>query len=250
MSRKSIAVLIPVHNEHETIGRVIEHVLDVAGDRLGLLVVADDASADGSGKIAAGYTDHVVRLARNGGNGTATCAALRHILAKGAGIEHVIRIDGDGQHDPALLPDVIGKLETGADIVVCSRFHPRSDMTHVPLDRKFLNASAALWMRTVTRWPLTDARSGFLGFRWSLLRPVVGALRTERYGIPMELLLRAWRQDPSARYAEIPHPAMYQSGISERLDRKYREETVSQKTARMDEAFRVFVATCRDLGIL
>ncbi|HTK60092.1 MAG TPA: glycosyltransferase family 2 protein [Candidatus Baltobacteraceae bacterium] len=250
MVRKNVAVFIPMHNERETIGGVIERVLDAAGDRLGLLVVADDASADGSGKIAAGYTDHVVRLPQNGGNGSATRAALRHVLSNDRGIEHVIRIDGDGQHDPALLGDVIASLDSGADVVVCSRFHPRSDMSHVPLDRRFLNASAALWMRTVTRWLVTDARSGFLGFRWSLLRPVVPALRTERYGIPMELLLRVWRQDPSARYVEIPHPAMYQPGISDRLDRKYREETVLEQAARMDEAYKVFVATCRDLGIL
>jgi len=250
MPRKSLAVFVPVHNEHETIGKVLEGILDAVGDRLGLLVVADDASADGSGKIAAGYTDHVVRLPRNGGNGSATRAALRRILSLDRGIAHVIRIDGDGQHDPALLPGVLDRLESDADVVVCSRFHPGSDVTHAPLDRTFLNASAALWMRTVTGWPVSDARSGFLGFRWDLLRPVVDALRVERYGIPMELLLRVWRQDPSARYVEIPHPAMYQSGISSRLDRKYREETISDKTSRMDEAFKVFVATCRDLGIL
>ena len=250
MRRPTTALFIPVHNEHETIGKVIEHILKVAGDRIGLLVVADDASTDGSDRIAARYTEHVVRLAHNGGNGCATRAALTYIKAHDDGIERVVRIDGDGQHEPDLLPEVIDRLEAGADVVVCSRFHPRSDTRHVPFDRKFLNESAAGWMRTVTDWPVTDARSGFLGFRWNVLRPVVDALRTERYGIPMELLLRVWHRDPSACLSEIPHPAMYQPGISERLDRKYVEETVSEKTARMDEAFRVFIATCRDLGIL
>ena len=250
MSRKNIAVFVPMHDERETIGPTLERVIAAAGDRLGLLVVADDASTDGSGRIAALHTDHVVRLPRNGGNGAATRAALLHIAAHDDGIAHVIRIDGDGQHDPSLLPDVIARLDGGADVVVCSRFHALSDVSHVPPDRRLLNASAALWMREITGWPVSDARSGFLGFRWSLLKPVVASLRTERYGIPMELLLRVWRQDPSARYAEIPHPAMYQPGISARLDRKYRDETLADKTARMDEAFKVFLATCRSIGIL
>lgn len=250
MPRKTTAVFLPVHNERETIGRVLEHILDVAGHRIGILIVADDASTDGSDRIAARYTDHVVRLPRNGGNGTATRVALRHLLTTDAGISQVVRIDGDGQHDPALLPAVLEKLSAGADIVVCSRFHEMSDTSHVPFDRKFLNQSAALWMRLATGWTITDARSGFLGFQWNLLKPIVSALQTERYGIPMELLLRAWHRKPSARYVEIPHPAMYQEGISDRLDRKYRDETVPEKAARMRDAYQVFVATCQTLGLL
>src|SRR5688572_24418746 len=150
---KKTAIFVPLHNEHETIGRVLAHIREVAGDRLGLLVVADDASTDGSGDIARRYADHVVRLEHNGGNGTATRAALGRILATDPNIDYVIRIDGDGQHDPALLPAVLAALDGGTDVVVCSRFHPRSDTSQVPLDRTFLNASAALWMRTVTGWP-------------------------------------------------------------------------------------------------
>jgi len=250
MSFTKTAVFVPMHNEHETIGRVLEGVRQAAGGRLGMLVVADDASTDGAGAIATRHADRVIRLERNGGNGTATRAALSHILEADPNIDYVIRIDGDGQHDPALLPDVLAELEGGADVVVCSRFHHRSDTSQVPLDRTFLNASAALWMRTATGWPVSDARSGFLGFRWSLLRQVVPALKTERYGIPMELLLRLWHRQPSALYVEVPHTAMYQTGISARLDQKYPAETLSDKTARMNEAYRVFIATCRDLGIL
>lgn len=249
MSLATTAVLIPVHNERETIARVIERVLKAGGGRIGMLIVADDASTDGSGEIARGYTPHVVRLEENGGNGMATRAALRYVRERGDGIERVVRIDGDGQHDPGLLPGVLDRLGAGADIVVCSRFHPRSDTRHVPPDRLELNVGLARRMRQVTGWPVTDARSGFLGFRWSLLAPIVGALRTRRYGIPMELLLRVWNRCPEARYEELAHPAMYQPGISKRLDLKYRIESAADKATRRQDAHEVFEATCRMLGI-
>lgn len=243
------AVFVPLYNEREKISDVLAHVIERAGDRLGMLVVADDGSTDGSDRIARKYTPHVVSLPGNSGNGTATRAALSYIVEHGRDWLGVVRIDGDGQHDPALLPDVFDRIEEGADLVVCSRFHPESDVRHVPPDRLDLNVSAARRMRNVVGWPVTDARSGFLGFRWNLLKPVVGCLRTERYGIPMELLLRVWHSDPLARYEEIPHPAMYHPGISKRLDDKYLRETDADKTRRKHDAHQIFEATCQVLGI-
>lgn len=248
-ARDQFAVFVPLYNEREKIGETLARVLECAGRRLSMLVVADDGSTDGSGEIAGRHTPHVVTLPGNGGNGTATRAALSYIAAHGRDLRGVVRIDGDGQHDPSLLPEVFDRIEAGADVVVCSRFHPESDIRHVPPDRLELNLSAARRMRKIVGWPVTDARSGFLGFRWSLLRPIVGSLQTERYGIPMELLLRAWHHDSRARYEEVPHPAMYQPGISERLDRKYRDETEADKARRRHDAHQIFEATCRVLGI-
>lgn len=248
-AREQFAVFVPSYNEREKIGDVLSRVVDIAGDRLGMLVVADDGSTDGSDLIARRYTPHVISLPGNGGNGTATRAALMHIARAGHDWLGVVRIDGDGQHEPALLPDVFDRIEDGGDLVVCSRFHPDSDISHVPPDRLTLNRSAAHRMRQVTGWPVTDARSGFLGFRWKLLRPLVLSLQTERYGIPMELLLRVWHRHPEALYQEIAHPAMYHPGISERLDDKYRTETRAEKERRMRDAHQVFEATCQVLGI-
>lgn len=247
--RQQMVVYVPLYNEREKIGKVLEQVIEYAGKRLGMLVVADDGSNDGSNAIAALHTRHVVVLPENGGNGLATRAALSYILKDDRDWLGVVRIDGDGQHDPSRLPEVFDRLEEGADVVVCSRFHPMSDVSCVPVDRLDLNLSAAKRMRKVMGWPVTDARSGFLGFRWDLLRRVVDSLQTVRYGIPMELLLRIWHQDPSAQYEEIPHPALYHPGISERLDNKYRTETEADKIRRKSDALQIFETTCRVLGI-
>jgi glycosyltransferase involved in cell wall biosynthesis len=242
------AVFVPVFNERETIGRVLEQVRDVTAGRVSHLVVADDCSTDGSDVIAARYATHVVRLPRNSGNGTVTRAALQY-LRQVDDWDAVIRIDGDGQHDPELLPAVMDLLTDTADVVVCSRFHSQSDTSAAPLDRIVLNGMIAHAVHRITGWPVTDARSGFFGFRRRVVEPVITTLHTERYGVPIELLLRVWHHDKRARFIEIPHPAMYHAGISERLDHKYGNESLADKAKRGDDAYRIVLATCRDLGL-
>jgi glycosyltransferase involved in cell wall biosynthesis len=242
------AVFVPVFNERETIGRVLEQIRDVTAGRASHLVVADDCSTDGSDAIAARYATEVVRLPKNSGNGAITRAALQR-LQHANDWDAVIRIDGDGQHDPDLLPAVMDLLTDMADVVVCSRFHSQSDTSAAPLDRRVLNGMIAHAVHQITGWPVTDARSGFFGFRRSVVGPVIPALRTERYGVPIELLLRVWHHNRAARFVEIPHPAMYHTGISERLDHKYGNESLADKAKRGDDAYRIVLATCRDLGL-
>lgn len=249
VKRKKIAVFVPLYNEGEVIASQLEAILKVAEGRIDALLVVDDGSEDDSAAIASRYTTHVLRLQSNSGNGFATRAALKYIAALADDWSYVVRIDGDGQHDPNLLPAMFAALDEGEDVVVCSRFHVDSDTRTAMLDRFFLNEAMAHLTSRVTGWPVTDARSGFLGFRWKALRPVIGDLRVERYGIPIELLLRTWHANPQARFREIAHPAKYDTGISARLDGKYGTETMNQKVSRMTEAYGVLLATCASLGV-
>lgn len=249
VKRKKIAVFVPLYNEGEVIAGQMEAILRVTEGRIDALLVVDDGSKDDSAAIARRYTKHVLQLKRNSGNGVATRAALERIAAMADDWSYVVRIDGDGQHDPALLPAMFAALDQGEDVVVCSRFHADSDTHSAMLDRFFLNEAMAHLTSSVTGWPVTDARSGFLGFSWKTLRPVIGDLCVERYGIPIELLLRAWHANPRARFHEIAHPAKYDTGISARLDGKYGNETMDQKVSRMTEAYGVLLATCASLGV-
>lgn len=249
LKRKKIAVFVPLYNEGEVIAGQLEAILKAAAGRIDVLLVVDDGSKDDSAEIAGRYTRHVLRLRKNSGNGLATRAALEYIAKLADDWSYVVRIDGDGQHDPGLLPDVFDALDGGKDVVVCSRFHANSDTRTAMQDRFFLNVAMAHLTSRITGWPVTDARSGFLGFNWRVLRSVIGDLCVERYGIPIELLLRTWHANPDARFHEIAHPAKYDTGISARLDGKYSTETMDQKVFRMTEAYGVLLATCASLDV-
>jgi glycosyltransferase involved in cell wall biosynthesis len=110
---------VPAFNEEHTIARVIGELraFDPGLD----VVVVDDGSVDGTARAAAALGAEVLRLPFNLGIGGAVQTGFRFAFERDYDV--VVRVDGDGQHDPAQLGRVLGPLLHGdADIVVGSRF--------------------------------------------------------------------------------------------------------------------------------
>src|SRR5689334_5707563 len=98
MSRPAVTVIvIPALNEAATIGDVVAGARAAAPDAT--VVVVDDGSADATGQRAAVAGADVLRLPFTCGIGGAVQAGLRFAVRRGA--DRVVRLDGDGQHDPA-----------------------------------------------------------------------------------------------------------------------------------------------------
>jgi glycosyltransferase involved in cell wall biosynthesis len=113
------AAIVPAFNEEHTIARVIGELraFDPGLD----VVVVDDGSVDGTARAAAALGAEVLRLPFNLGIGGAVQTGFRFAFERDYDV--VVRVDGDGQHDPAQLGRVLGPLLHGdADIVVGSRF--------------------------------------------------------------------------------------------------------------------------------
>jgi glycosyltransferase involved in cell wall biosynthesis len=113
------AAIVPAFNEEHTIARVIAELraFDPGLD----VVVVDDGSVDGTARAAAALGAEVLRLPFNLGIGGAVQTGFRFAFERDYDV--VVRVDGDGQHDPAQLGRVLGPLLHGdADIVVGSRF--------------------------------------------------------------------------------------------------------------------------------
>ena len=111
--------IVPAFNEQESVTHVIEEIR--AFDPDFEIVVVDDGSTDGTAAAAAGLGAHVVRLPFNLGIGGAVQTGFRYAFENGFAL--AVRIDGDGQHDPAQLGALLGPvLADEADIVVGSRF--------------------------------------------------------------------------------------------------------------------------------
>ncbi len=247
--KQLIVVLIPTYQEAETLEALVRRIPRLVGSRRTTIVISDDCSPDGTAEIAKRLTPHVITSAKNTGVGANTLRAFAYI-AQMHDVEYVIKLDGDGQHDTELIPDVVRALDKGADIVTCSRFHPEAVHVVTPLlDRILLNGIFADSMSHVTGWEITDARTGYMGLRWSDVRMLARRMIVERYGIPMEILLRIWRNNPKAVLKELPHPARYESGISARLDAKYATETIQEKSTRLEVAYQAMLAVLEDLDV-
>jgi glycosyltransferase involved in cell wall biosynthesis len=153
---KRIAI-VPAFNEEESVPAVIDEIR--AFDPDFEVVVVDDGSTDGTAAAATGFGAHVVRLPFNLGIGGAVQTGFRYAFEHG--FELAVRVDGDGQHDPAQLGVLLGPiLADQADIVVGSRF--ASDGGYRSSRSRRLGISIlAKTLSMIVRRRVTDPTSGF-----------------------------------------------------------------------------------------
>jgi glycosyltransferase involved in cell wall biosynthesis len=122
-------------------------------------VVVDDGSRDRTAQVAEGRRAHVVRLPFNLGIGGAVQTGFRYAFEHGFAL--AVRVDGDGQHDPAQLPLLLEPILAGeADIVVGSRFVTDGGYRSTRSRRAGITILARVVSALVGR-RVTDPTSGF-----------------------------------------------------------------------------------------
>jgi glycosyltransferase involved in cell wall biosynthesis len=149
--------IVPAFNEEGNVGRVIDELR--AFDRGLDIVVISDGSIDRTALVAAEHGAHVIRLPFNLGIGGAVQTGFRYAWEEGYDV--VVRVDGDGQHDPAQLDRVLEPVLSGdADIVVGSRFAGESGYRSSATRRVGIRVLA--WVvSAIARQRVTDTTSGF-----------------------------------------------------------------------------------------
>ncbi len=157
MSHRIVAV-VPAFEEEGAIGTVVEEIraFDPAID----VVVVDDGSTDGTAGAAAAAGAAVVRLPFNLGIGGAVQTGFRYALERDYDL--AVRLDGDGQHDPAELPKLLEPLERDeADVVTGSRFREDEGGYRPPLARRIGITWFARLVSLLSGQRVTDTTSGF-----------------------------------------------------------------------------------------
>src|SRR5438128_3328851 len=125
-----------------------------------MVVVVDDGSTDRTAELAAAAGAEVLRLPFTCGIGTAVQAGLRFAVALGA--ERVVRLDGDGQHDPVDAARLLAAVGEGADYAVGSRFRDGAAASWRPaLVRRLGIRWFAAALRLAGARGVTDPTSGF-----------------------------------------------------------------------------------------
>lgn len=154
--RRRIAI-VPAFNEERNIGRVVAELLDF--DPGIDVVVVSDGSADRTADNARAAGALVLQLPFNLGIGGAVQTGFRYAWENGYDL--AVRCDGDGQHIPAELPNVIAPVVEGrADIAVGSRFVAGEGYRSSASRRVGIRLLAAV-VSAIARQRVTDTTSGF-----------------------------------------------------------------------------------------
>lgn len=150
-------VVIPAFNEEGSIRQVLMELSSVLPD-IDVCVV-DDGSSDATAAIAKATGAKVVRLPVNIGIGGAIQTG--YLWAVRNGYDPILRIDADGQHDPASAPSLFAALEGGADVAIGSRFLT-SEENHrpPPLRRIGIRIFSAI-VSLLAKQRISDPTSGY-----------------------------------------------------------------------------------------
>jgi dolichol-phosphate mannosyltransferase len=203
----SVWLVLPTYNEAENLERTIAEALpalEQVAERPHVLVVDDD-SPDGTGRIAARLSerDARVRVLHNGvkrGLGRAYVAGFAHALAHGA--DRVIEMDADGSHDPADLPRLVEAADD-LDVVLGSRYADGGGIVAWGALRRALSRSGCWYARSLLRLDVHDLTGGFKCFRREVLEALdLDDVRANGYVFQIELSYRASRA--GFRIGEIP----------------------------------------------
>jgi glycosyltransferase involved in cell wall biosynthesis len=152
-----LLIIIPAFNEEASIGRVIGQVREAVSHAD--IVVINDGSTDATALIAEKCGAVVLNLPHNLGIGSAMQTGFMY--ARDHHYDIAVQVDGDGQHDPQEIPEIVARLESAnVDIVIGSRYiEDRGYITPWPRRIGIIILSAIISLVVGKR--ITDPTSGF-----------------------------------------------------------------------------------------
>ena len=194
---------MPTWNEAENLATVVARLREVAPDAQ--VLVVDDASTDGTGRIAddLARADPAVRvLHRRGkkGYGESLTDGFRAALDSGADV--VASMDCDFSHDPSALPSLLAATAE-ADLVIGSRYVEGGAIRNWGVYRTRLSATANTFVRALFRLPVHDCTSGFRAYRREVVEGIPWSrLHSTGYSFLVEILY--WSARGGRRVREVP----------------------------------------------
>ncbi|KAB1503618.1 polyprenol monophosphomannose synthase [Corynebacterium sp. 320] len=186
-------VIIPTFNERENLPLIINRLLTAEPERVNVLVV-DDNSPDGTGEVAeelASKDERIKVLHREGkgGLGGAYIAGFRW------GIEHdyevLCEMDADGSHSPEQLNLLLDRIDTGAELVIGSRYVKGGKLVNWPVSRQILSRAGNVYASIALGAGLSDITGGYRAYRTEVLEAMdLDAIDSAGYVFQVDL---AWR---------------------------------------------------------
>ncbi|WP_408953697.1 glycosyltransferase family 2 protein [Lysobacter sp. Hz 25] len=202
-----IAVVIPSYK----VRRHILGVIDAVGPEVERIYVVDDRCPDDSGRFVEENCKDprvvVLRHEANQGVGGAVMTGYRAAAADGFGV--AVKIDGDGQMDPALLPMFVAPILDGrADYTKGNRFYDLSQIQRMPKIRLIGNAGLSILSKLSTGyWNTFDPTNGYTAIDTRLVAHLPLQRISRRYFFETDILFRL--NIARAAVMDIPMDAVY-----------------------------------------
>jgi dolichol-phosphate mannosyltransferase len=186
-------VIIPTFNERENLPLIVERVHKVRPD-VHILIV-DDNSPDGTGELAdelsLADTDriHVMHRTAKGGLGAAYLAGFAWGLNREYSV--LVEMDADGSHPPEQLHRLLDAVDSGADLVIGSRYVPGGEVRNWPRRRLVLSRTANGYSRILLGVDIHDITAGYRAYRREVLEKIdLAAVDSKGYCFQIDL---TWR---------------------------------------------------------
>lgn len=196
-------LILPAFNEEAALPRVLDELRAVLPDYD--VLVVDDGSADETAGVARRAGVRVAQLPFNLGVGGALQTGFRYAVKHG--FDRVVQFDADGQHDATEVATLLAALDTGADMVVGSRFAHESRIYTTGRVRSGAIRFLRLSVQLLSGQRFSDTSSGFRAFSRPLVEFFAENYPVEYLGDTVEALLLACYE--GHRVVEVPvhmHP--------------------------------------------
>jgi dolichol-phosphate mannosyltransferase len=224
-----VLVVIPTYNERDNLELIAERLRASVPDAH--LLVVDDNSPDGTGKLADELADrddqvHVLHRSTKSGLGAAYVAGFG--WAREHDYDVVVEMDADGSHAPEQLPRLLAALEN-ADLVLGSRYVPGGSVVNWPRSRELLSRGGNMYTRMMLRLPLRDATGGYRAYRRTVLdRLPLGEISSQGYCFQVDLAWQTWQQ--GHRVVEVPITFVERERGESKMSRKIVAEALWRVT--------------------
>jgi dolichol-phosphate mannosyltransferase len=211
--KAKVAIVIPCYKVRQHILKVIS---EIAEDDVWRIYIIDDCCPEGSGEfVRQNCNDPRIRILRNASNkgvGGAVIAGYKQAIADGA--EVIVKIDGDGQMDPALIPYFANPIISGSvDYCKGNRFYDLSNISVMPKIRIFGNAILSLMTKLSSGyWDLFDPTNGYTAIHSDLAKHLPFEKISSRYFFESDMLFQL--STLRAVVMDIPMDARYADEVS------------------------------------
>lgn len=201
INRTTVAAIIPAYEEEKFVGGVVERTLE----QLDNVLVVDDGSKDATAANARAAGAQLIVHEKNAGKGESIKSGLRYW--KERNFQHVVILDGDGQHLPEEISRFIAAAAGGADLLVGTRMN---DVRAMPLVRRIVNRYMSRKISRLCGQDIPDTQCGFRMLSAAVIPDLL--MGSERFDYETEMLIVVSRK--GCQIDAVPISTVYSDEVS------------------------------------